>query len=400
MDPTPDPSQDEAPQRAPNTQGVRLPFLSPRLIGKRFDDHGIPLDVLKDLAALEELLFDVAKWKRIQAEQGRQRAPRGFRDGVRLELAAVQPGSAIASILLVLPPTSGLLFDSDQKHWFEQARDAIVLAVDAAQHGRPQRVLELIPEDALRHFKNHIGKHLRDGEAIGFPMPNGTDQAILDKESRQRLVFASSTQQYVTEEATLRGVVFEGDHSGRSFKLRLADGSIVGGSAEPDHWPTIAKAWTEYARERKVRIDGVVRRLRNNNLDRFETVEQVTILEPRDIDARLEELALLEDGWLDGHGKRPPAQGLRWLAAAFGEHYDPDLALPYLYPTESGGVQAEWPLREGEAELEIDLSTKHAQWFADFRDGREDQEASFDLASSESWKSINDRLREAGGLAE
>ena len=37
-------------------------FLKPRLVSKRFDDHGIPLEVLKDFAALEELLDLRAGW--------------------------------------------------------------------------------------------------------------------------------------------------------------------------------------------------------------------------------------------------------------------------------------------------------------------------------------------------
>ena len=39
-----------------------IEFLSPRLVGNRFDQHSIPLEVLKDLAALEELIVEVAKW--------------------------------------------------------------------------------------------------------------------------------------------------------------------------------------------------------------------------------------------------------------------------------------------------------------------------------------------------
>lgn len=36
-------------------------FLTPRLTGKRFDDHTIPLDLLEDFAALEEFFIEVAK---------------------------------------------------------------------------------------------------------------------------------------------------------------------------------------------------------------------------------------------------------------------------------------------------------------------------------------------------
>ena len=31
-------------------------FLRPRLVGRRFDEHTLPLDILKDFSALEEML--------------------------------------------------------------------------------------------------------------------------------------------------------------------------------------------------------------------------------------------------------------------------------------------------------------------------------------------------------
>lgn len=400
MSPPIDPSQHEGPADGRRPEGDRAFFLVPRFIGPRFERHSIPLELLKDLAAFEELLIDVAKWKRKQAEQGRQRVPRGFTDGVRLELAAVEEGSARASLVLVMPALSALLFESDHRNYFEQARDAIVMAIEAAEQNEPERVLQLIPPESLRHFKNNIGKHLRDGESIGFPKAAGDGEAVLDKQTRQRLVFASSDEQYITEEAILRGAVYEADHINKTFKLRLADGSTVTGETDSSHWPTIAEAWSGFDGGRKVRIDGVVRQLRNNRLDRIESVEHATILDPLDIDARLDELDQIEDGWLDGHGKRPPTEGLSWLSTSFAEHHALDLALPYLYPTEGGGVQAEWPLQGGEASLEIDLITKRGLWCANFDDDRPDQEESFDLTQPESWKKFGDNLRNLGGLAE
>jgi len=37
-----------------------LEFLRPRLVGRRFDEHSLPLDIRKDFAALEEKLVEVA----------------------------------------------------------------------------------------------------------------------------------------------------------------------------------------------------------------------------------------------------------------------------------------------------------------------------------------------------
>ena len=59
-----------------------IEFLSPRLVGKRFDQHSIPLEVLKDLSALEELIVEVAKWHYLRANKDRKRIPKGFVDQV------------------------------------------------------------------------------------------------------------------------------------------------------------------------------------------------------------------------------------------------------------------------------------------------------------------------------
>ena len=38
-------------------------FLSPKLEGQRFAGHSVPLDMLKDFAAFQEMLVEVAKWR-------------------------------------------------------------------------------------------------------------------------------------------------------------------------------------------------------------------------------------------------------------------------------------------------------------------------------------------------
>jgi hypothetical protein len=49
---------------------------------------------------------------------------------------------------------------------------------------------------------------------------------------------------------------------------------------------------------------------------------------------------------LDGIGTAPDKEVLKRLAAAFDTHFDPELPLPYLYPTPEDGIQAEWSLNE------------------------------------------------------
>lgn len=92
---------------------------------------------------------------------------------------------------------------------------------------------------------------------------------------------------------------------------------------------------------------------------------------------RLDEVAAIQPGWLDGHGEAVTVDARvaaeRVLA---GLMHRLGLPTPRLYPTEEGGVSAEWPRERrpgptlsvefeptGEAEvmLEVDDQVQHAR---------------------------------------
>ena len=82
------------------------------------------------------------------------------------------------------------------------------------------------------------------------------------------------------------------------------------------------------------------------------------------IGSQLDQLRLLQDGWLEGEGLSPPETGLDWVQDAFNRHYPGEAPLPHLYPTEAGGVQAEWSIGPEEISLELNLETHSGEWHA------------------------------------
>ena len=72
--------------------------MKPKLNGKRFEDHTVPLELLKDFAALQEMLVEVAKWEFRRSHPNRERIPRNFSEGVDLHLTSVDEGSAVLTI--------------------------------------------------------------------------------------------------------------------------------------------------------------------------------------------------------------------------------------------------------------------------------------------------------------
>ena len=101
-------------------------FLYPRLIGERFNGCAIPLEFLKDLAVLEEMIVEVAKNEFRKENPDRQRSPRGFTEGIELKLTGIEDGSAIPIISLVVAATT--LFPPDNQKYFERAREAFINA--------------------------------------------------------------------------------------------------------------------------------------------------------------------------------------------------------------------------------------------------------------------------------
>ena len=76
-------------------------FMSPKLEGQRFADHSVPLDMLKDFAALQEMLVEVAKWRFLEENPDRQRTPRNFIADFGLRLTDIEDGSAVLKISLM-----------------------------------------------------------------------------------------------------------------------------------------------------------------------------------------------------------------------------------------------------------------------------------------------------------
>ena len=114
-------------------------FLRPRLIGPRFDDGKIPLEMLADLSVLREMVIEVAKWRYLETNPDRRRSPKGFADGISITLAGVEKGSATPIIDVEFNPPQDTrapqfkempgLFEP----YFIEARDAIIDANAAAE---------------------------------------------------------------------------------------------------------------------------------------------------------------------------------------------------------------------------------------------------------------------------
>jgi hypothetical protein len=355
-------------------------FLAPRLVGARFDQHSLPLEILKDFAVFEEMLLEVSKWQFLASNPDRKRIPRGFSSGLELDLSEIEGGSAIAVISFV----ASALFANPNATYFEQARNHIIEAVASADQG----TTPALPPFLLSYF-DRLGRSLHEGEYIEFNRQGGS-VAKLGLATRKRLIYASQAQKW-TEDMSLKGRISAMDKGCMSFDLELKDGTRLKAPLSEQHLAAVESALSAYPVLR-VQRRGVVKKDRQDHFKSLETVEHMTQLDPLDVESRLEELAELNPGWLDGKGLALDRNSLQMLARDFENCFDPTLPLPYLYPTAEGGVQAEWSINQWEISLEIDLRQRSAQYQALFLPDQHTEEALFNLADQADWLLLSSAL--------
>ena len=110
---------------------------------------------------------------------------------------------------------------------------------------------------------------------------------------------------------------------------------------------------------------------------------------------RLACLATVEDGWFEGRGVALDKAGLRWLDDQMTNHYiGTDLPLPFLCPSEPGGVIGEWSLERHLCLIEIDLEARTGSWMDVDRETHDGiEEEILDLDSPGGWQWLIARLR-------
>ena len=370
-------------------------FLRPRLIGHRFRDGHIPLEMLGDLSVLRELLIEAAKWRYLETNPHRSRSPRGFVESVSFTLVDVAKASATPVIHAGFQsPTAATEpqlqhMPSMYEHCFVEGRDAIIDAISAAE--RHKSVTAYLPPNCLGYFAK-FGRTLSHDESIEFTSPKRRTPATLTKESLQRLIHSAHFTE-VAEDVCLRAFIPEVDQARKSFQFEVLGGGNIQSTIQDEHFEVILEVFTGYRHQRKAMISGIGKYDSQGSLVGMETIEDIAPLDPLDVSSRLFEFQQLADGWLDGEGLAPNAESLEWLSRKFDGSYPDELPLPYLYPTPTGGVQAEWSLNAHEVSLDIDFETKRGKFQILSIDASVEESDTFDLQDANDWVRLTERIR-------
>ena len=358
-------------------------FLCPRLQGKRFEQHGLPLDILKDFAVLDELVKTVARSIYKQENDGK-RVPRNFMDDFSLQITGIEAGSTITRISLIR--TKPCLFATIGQEYAEKARDRIVHTIEAAANGKCQDDVSCLSQPQLSLF-NRFGCSLREDEAIIFSGARDGRDVPFTAAVRQKLLESAAIEKY-SQAVSLYGAIAEVDQYRKTFTLNLIDGQRLSGIEYNDGMvDDVLEAFTGYAVGRKVLLLGMGVYSKGGKLDSLESTDEVRILDDMDSGYRLAEIGSLKDGWMDGKGKSFDKQKLLELAELFRSYYSLEHD-PYLYPTADGTIQAEWDVGKWRISMEIELEGMTGDFYALELDLGLERNLAFDLKDGIQWSRL------------
>lgn len=364
----------------------RVEIFSPRFDGERFKEHRLPLDIVEDLFTLQLMTIEMAKSLYLEQNPDRQRVPKNFTKGISFELESLEPGSTIPKIILIASMAG--LFPHQNVTFFEQAKESIVNAIQAADSGGT--ISKYAPDNVLYHF-NKFGKKLRPDEFIEFN-PKGSEKAIFTRETRRKLILASSKTNNYIEDVKLRGLVSEMDQSNRTFRIQLIDGKQVESSYDDSTEEILKDAFNTYLNGQRVLLNGSGVFNKYSKLLKIDSLDEVSLLDNKDIGYRLEELSFLKDGWLDGDGVSLNSTSLEWLSDTFEDQYSPSLPLPSIFPTPEGHIQMEWSSAKWEISILINLAERNAFLHKLNMETDEDTELTLNLINNEEWGKLNSEI--------
>ena len=351
---------------------MKTEFIEPLFEGRRFDEHTLPVDVARDLAAYETLVVELAKHLYLADHPERQRVPRGFSSDFQLHLGKIEEGSTKPMLSVVVAGVLSL--SGGGSTYFERARDLITECIAAPAKQLPPA----FPKDLLSHF-NQFGRSLRDDETLSLPRASGHDSALLTPSRRKQLVLAADS--VYEREVELLGSIGEADWEKSTFRLRMNDGSQCSVPMPPSFHAS-AREFGGRARH-QVAVKGVATYDSWERLQKVVSVESLEIQRNAELSARFDELLALADGWHDGQGKAPDKAKLVLVSTQMVQHYLEALPLPVIVPTQQGNLLLEWAASD-DPSVDIHFESMNAQ-FHSFGDGVAEIDREFLLASDTDW---------------
>lgn len=288
-------------QSDPNIETVA----SLHLDGDRFNDFGMPAANAKEVAALDELLYQLIELRWRENHPDNSRLPNNFRQAYELRINTIDEGSATPLLQRrISTPPDPTLFPSTSDEFTETYRQAVeeleeILRL-ASEYGPLPNSVYSLPLPAIRN----LGSTLRDDEKLQIGHGRVSDWST-------KPTYTTSARDYMLDQlgkpqfkhVTYSGLVRSTNVSNGTFNFVDA-ASRVSATATYDHgfeleidgeneqtWAwVVVKGQVEFTNKSKSHVFISVDSIQTNQLT----------TEYNRIQARLKEIGDLQPGWLDG----------------------------------------------------------------------------------------------------
>lgn len=369
-------------------------FFQPNQEGPRFQDQTIPVNLLEDSAAFEELVFELAKKIYLDKNPQRQRVPKGFTENVYLKLSAIEEGSSVPVILIAAlqsatDPTVPFR-NNEYVNYFEMERDTVFGLVENANAGRPFHI-----DSKYLNYFNRIGKNLEEGETIDFLNAPLSDRNVkFSHDSRRKILLSRNEKLEYPELIQINVLIPAIDKRNKTFQIEH-EGNIYEHGLMEDLNETINQAFQEHENKTYVSLKGVGIFNENNKLLLIEDIQSMYVLDAFDISIRLEELLKLQDNWYEGKdGKALNRDRAFLFSNYFNSFYNTNLKLPAIFPTLNGDIVLEWKKGDMEISLEVNLKTFISEIFVfDMMNDNNDALQTVDLNKATDWTILNNIIQ-------
>jgi hypothetical protein len=355
-------------------------FLATVFRGGRFEGASLPVDVLPDLAAYQDLLIELAKHLFLLREPTRKRVPKGFVESFQIGIRAIEAGSTTAVLNRVspVPPMVELFPRTDL---FEQARDLIDRVVEAA--GAKAPLPSEFPPHLAKRF-NQFGRGLRDDEYVELRRPGEPKGPRYDRAIRKWIVVQQEGR--YEDSVDIHGWVSGGVIDREQITIKLEGDVLVDGRCS-----AALVRQTLPLVEQRVRVLGVGSFDRHDRLERILRVDDVIAVEdeegassnPSSLEDQFSDLASLRAGWFEPETPPLDPRGLDAVRDFLTAVTALGVPVPHMYPTPDGEARGEWSCSDWEVSATFDLKVLSVRLHATHLHSDSSEEHLLTLAASD-----------------
>jgi len=218
--------------------------------GRRFENHGLDVDVLPELIAYKAILVEVAKelWHRGNPE--RERLPANFEKLFSIKMYSLEPSSVCVPLCREIEKEEQLSLLDDEPDELQQAARLIADVIGAA--GRDEPIPSAFPANKLYLFGSY-GRTLQEDEYFVIAVPGGLGPVEYTQNTRQRLEQLAA--QSYEDSVDVTGTVTMAKINFPRMAITLNDDRNVESVFRPEDEDAVTTALKEHATV-KLRVKG------------------------------------------------------------------------------------------------------------------------------------------------